>query len=206
MVDRTSIKAAPAKLEAKQQDNRSCQALMKSMGLEQFNTHESDARMMRTPKGARVAYNVQTAVDAECCLILHHEVTQDGDDRKQLEPIAKAAKAELGQDTLTVTANMGYSNGQQFQACEEPSITVYVPPNRTSNPGGETLFERQDFTYDAEQDRYQCPAGQWLTLKQRYKGDRIYQAAVSDCAGCAESPMYNGSAPLCLTSRTRGSL
>ena len=80
---------------------------------------------------------------------------------------------------------MGYSNGQQFQACEEAAITVYVPPNRTSNPGGETLFERKDFTYDAEQDRYQCPAGQWLTLKQRYKGDRIYQAAISDCAGCA---------------------
>ncbi|MEN5038550.1 IS1182 family transposase, partial [Pseudomonas sp. TWI929] len=159
--------------------------LMQSMGLEQFNTHESDARMMRMPKGSRVAYNVQTAVDAEHCLILHHEVTQEGDDRKQLEPMAKTAKAELGQDALTVTADMGYSNGQQFQACEEASITAYVPPNRTSNPGGEALFERQDFTYDADQDRYQCPAGQWLTLKQRYKGDRIYQAAISDCAGCA---------------------
>ena len=85
------------------------------------------------------------------------------------------------QDTLTVTADMGYSNGQRFQVCEEASITVYVPPNRTSNPGG----ERQDFTYEAEQDRYRCPAVKWLTLKQRYKGDRIYQAAVSDCAGCA---------------------
>ncbi len=56
VVDRAAIKAALAKLEAKQQDNHTCQALMKSMGLEQFNTHESDARMMRTPKGARVAY------------------------------------------------------------------------------------------------------------------------------------------------------
>ncbi|MNC52100.1 hypothetical protein D3C75_1014250 [compost metagenome] len=113
---------------------------MKNMGVEQFNTHESDARMMRTPKGPRVAYNVQTAVDAEHCLIVHHEVTQDGDDRKQLEPMAKATKACLEQGALTVTADMGYSNGQQFQACEEASITVYVPPNRTANPGGEALF------------------------------------------------------------------
>lgn len=177
--------ASPITTEAKQQDNRSCQALMQSMGLEQFNTHESDARMMRTPKGVRVANNVQTAVDAKHCLILHHEVTQDGDDRKQLDPMAKAAKAELGQAALTVTADMGYSNGQQFQACEDASITAYVPPNRTSNPGAEALFNRQDFTYDADQDRYQCPAGQWLTLKQRYKGDRIYQAAISDSARCA---------------------
>ncbi|WP_163007295.1 transposase, partial [Pseudomonas viridiflava] len=95
-----------------------------------FNTHESDARMMRTAKGPRVAYNVQTVVDAEHCLILHHEVTQEGDDRKQLEPMAKAAKAELQQDELTVTADAGYSNGKQFQASEDASIAAYVPPNR----------------------------------------------------------------------------
>ena len=91
-----SVKAVLAELEAKQQDTRSCQALTQLMGQEQFNTHESDARMMRTPTGARAAFNVQTAVDAEHCLILHHEVTQDGDDRKQLEPMAKAANVELG--------------------------------------------------------------------------------------------------------------
>lgn len=96
----------------------------------------------------------------------------------------KAAKEHLEQDALTVTADAGYSNGQQFQACEEAAITVYVPPNRTVNPGGEELFERKDFTYEAEHDRYQCPAGKWLTLKQRNKGDRIYQADVSDCAAC----------------------
>ncbi|QLF92306.1 IS1182 family transposase [Pseudomonas sp. ABC1] len=185
VIDRNAIKAALVKLESKQRDNRSCQALMESMDLEQFNTHESDARMMRTPKGPRVAYNVQSAVDAEHCLILHHEVTQDSDDRKQLEPMAKAAKAHLEQDALTVTADMGYSNAQQFQACEDVSITAYVPPSRTSNPGGEALFGRKDFTYDTEQDRYQCPAGKLLSLKQCSKGSRIYQAAVSDCTACA---------------------
>ncbi|WP_247258314.1 IS1182 family transposase [Pseudomonas moorei] len=184
VIDRSAIKTALAQLEVRQQDNQSCQALMNSMGLEQFNTHESDARMMRTPKGPRVAYNVQTAVDAAHYLILHHEVTQDGDDRKQLEPMAKAAKEHLQQDALSVTADAGYSNGQQFQACEEAAITVYVPPNRSVNPGGEELFDRKDFTYEAEHDRYQCPAGKWLTLKQRNKGDRIYQADVSDCAAC----------------------
>ncbi|MNJ47203.1 hypothetical protein D3C77_423550 [compost metagenome] len=99
---------------------------------------------MRTPKGPRVAYNVQTAVDAAYCLDLLHEVTQDGDGRKQLEPMAKAAKKPLEQNALSVTADAGYSNGQQFQACEEAAITVYVPPNRTVNPGGEELFERME--------------------------------------------------------------
>jgi transposase len=186
VVDRSAVKTALAQLEVRHSNNLTCQALMKSMELEQFNTHESDARMMRTHKGPRVAYNVQTAVDAEHCLILHHEVTQDSDDRKQLEPMAKAAKEQLQQDELTVTADAGYSNGKQFQACEDENITVYVPPNRSGNSSGKEkeFFDRTVFTYDAPQDRYQCPAGKWLTLKQTSKGDRTYQAAVSDCADC----------------------
>ena len=42
-IDRSAIKTALAQLEVRQQDNQSCQALMNSMGLEQFNTQESDA-------------------------------------------------------------------------------------------------------------------------------------------------------------------
>lgn len=111
-------------------------------------------RVYRGEKG-----QVQTAVDAAHCLNIRHEVTQDGDDRKQLEPMAKAAKEHLEQDALSVTADAGYSNGQQFQACEEAAITVYVPPNSSVNPAGEELFERKDFTYEAKHDCYQCPAG-----------------------------------------------
>lgn len=185
-IDRSAIKATLAQLEVRHSNNLTCQMLMKSMELEQFNIQESDARMMRTHKGPRVAYNVQTAVDAEHCLILHHEVTQDSDDRKQLEPMAKASKEQLQQDELTVTADAGYSNGKQFQACEDGNITAYVPPNRSCNSTGkeQAFFDRTVFSYDAAQDRYQCPAGKWLTFKQTNKGDRIYQAKMSDCAAC----------------------
>lgn len=184
VINRGAIKTALAQLEVRKQDNQSCQVLMNTLGVEQFNTHESDARMMHTSTGSRVAYNVQTAVDAEHCLILHHEVTQDSDDRKQLEPMAKAAQAQLDQETLVVTADAGYSNGKHFQACEDASITAYVPLQRSFNPVDQTFFARHDFAYDAEQDRYECPAGKWLTLKQLNKGDRIYQSAISDCAIC----------------------
>jgi transposase len=185
-VDRSAIKTALARLEGRQSNNRSCQALMKSMDIEQFNSHESDARMMRTAKGPRVAYNVQTAVDAKHCLILHHDVTQDGDDRRQLEPMAKEAKEQLQQQELTVTADAGYSNGKQFQACEDANITAYVPPNRSKNSSrkGKEFFDRKDFVYDAEHDHYQCPAGQLLILKQLHNGNREYQAA-NDCTSCA---------------------
>ena len=140
---------------------------------------------MRTHQGARVAYNVQSAVDDKHCLVLHHEVIRDGNDTRQLQPMAEAAQAVLEQAQLAVTADAGYSNGEQFQACEDAGISAYVPPNRGVNHqgNGTALLDRSAFTYDAEHDRYQCPAGQWLPLKQVRSTERIY-AIVGDCSAC----------------------
>lgn len=103
---------------------------MEVQGLDQFIVGESDARLMRTHQGPRVSYNVQSAVDGEHGLILHHAVTQDGSDNQQLEPMAKAAQVVLEQEALTVTADAGYCNGEQFQACDDAKITAHVPENR----------------------------------------------------------------------------
>ncbi|PWU30837.1 IS1182 family transposase [Pseudomonas sp. RW407] len=184
-IDRGAVKTALEQLQARHADNLTCQVLMQAQGLEQFVIGESDAQLMRTQQGARVAYNVQSAVDDKHCLVLHHEVTRDGNDTRQLQPMAEASQAVLAQAQLTVTADAGYSNGEQFHACEEAGITAYVPLNRGINNHGKgmELFDRSIFTYDAEHDRYQCPAGQWLLLKQVRGMERIY-AISGDCCAC----------------------
>ncbi|MGV8783785.1 IS5/IS1182 family transposase, partial [Pseudomonas aeruginosa] len=80
-------------LESRHANNLTAQAMMEVQRLDQFVVGEDEARMMRTHQGACVAYNVQSAVDGEHGLIVHHAVTQNGSDNKQLEPRAKAAKA-----------------------------------------------------------------------------------------------------------------
>lgn len=184
-IDRAAVKTALQQLQGKHTDNQTCQALLQAQGLEQFVVGEADAKMMRTHLGPRVAYNVQSAVDAEHCLILHHEVTQDGGDNQQLEPMAKASQTVLQQDRLEVVADAGYSNGAQFQACEEAGITAYVPPNRAANSQGDGQhLDRSAFIYDAQHDHYHCPAGQLLALKQLNRGHRLYAANAKDCAAC----------------------
>lgn len=185
-VDKTKIKAALARLNNKRDNNLSRQQVMEALEIEQFVSTESDAQMMRAPQGMAVAYNVQTAVDAEHCLIVHYEVTQDHDDRKQLEPMSKAAKEVLQQSELTVVADAGYSYGKQLQACDDAGITVYVPVNRTVNTrGGEVkFFDRTRFNYDAEKDHYRCPNGNFVTLREKTNGLRVYNAKASDCAQC----------------------
>ena len=141
--------------------------------------------MMRHMHGKMTAYNVQTAVDARHGLIVHHEVTQDASDNRQLLPIAQETRTVLQQDTLTVVADAGYSNGEQFQACEDRNIEAFVPANRAINTqGNQQYFQKEAFVYCCESDCWQCPNGCTLTRKQMNKGSVIYAANPEDCAAC----------------------
>ena len=60
------------------------------------NDPEPEARFMRTTEGKRPANNVQTAVDAECGIIVAQEVTTESNDTRSLLPMAEAAKQALG--------------------------------------------------------------------------------------------------------------
>src|SRR6267143_1772896 len=93
---------------------------------QQISLTDPDARSMATSgRGSGVVgYNVQVAVDTKHHLIVTHEVTNVGNDRSQLSPVAKAAKATLEADSLDAVADRGYFNGEEILACEQANITV----------------------------------------------------------------------------------
>jgi len=148
---------------------------------------EPDARPMGIGKGPKPpSYNVQTAVDAETGLIIHHEVTGDPNDTRQLYPMAKATKDMLGVASLTVVADAGYSSGMVAAACEADGITACVPTNRSIHSQGDgTMFGRSAFVYQPEADTYMCPAGHVLARKQAKRHDHLIVYAARDCAGCS---------------------
>ena len=129
---------------------------------------EPEARFMRTTEGKRPAYNVQTAVDAECGIIVAQEVTTESNDTRSLLPMAEAAKQALGDPaSLHVVADAGYSNGEQAAGCEAQGIEPHVPANRgVNNHGDGRLFDRSEFSYDEGSDTMKCPAGETLRRQQ----------------------------------------
>ena len=133
----------------------------------QISLTDPDARSMATSgRGSGiVGYNVQSAVDTKHHLIVSHEVTNIGDDRSQLSHMAEQARSALDAETLEVVADRGYYAGEEILACEEASITVYLPKPMTSPAKAEGRFGKQDFVYVAEDDVYRCPAGERLTYR-----------------------------------------
>lgn len=181
-VSEQRLKAA---LEALEEYGKT-QALMDELGQAQYVAGEPEAKLMRSGQGRQVAYNVQTAVDAQNALIVAHEVTSEATDNRSLEPMAKAAKEVLEAERLNVVADAGYSNGEQAAGCEASGIEPYVPPNRSEDQerGGGTLFTATRFKYDEKSDTYRCPANRILRRKQLMRKDRAVVYTTDACGAC----------------------
>lgn len=154
----------------------------------QISLTDPDARSMATyGKGTGlVGYNVQTAVDVETHLIVTHEVTNIGNDRSQLAPMAKAAMETLNADRLDAIADRGYFNGAELLSCLKAGITATVPRPETSNNRKKGMFVKADFVYDGSSDTYICPAEKALTYRYTTedKGLMLRRYWRNDCQSC----------------------
>ena len=88
-------------------------------GLSRVGETETGVKRMRSGREEIIAgYNIQTAVDDETGLIVHHEVTDESTDNRLLSRMTKAAQEELGVKEPTVLGDAGYSNGEQLAELE----------------------------------------------------------------------------------------
>ncbi len=155
---------------------------------EQISLTDPDSRSMATSgRGSGVVgYNVQTAVETEYHLIVHHEVTNVGSDRSQLANAAKAAKEVLGVDKLEAVADRGYFHGEEIKMCADAGIEVTLPKPMTSGAKAEGRFGKQDFVYRPGEDVYRCPAGEHLTYRMTTDEDGkiVRRYWTTACASC----------------------
>ena len=153
-----------AGLKQQMQHLAALDARMKAEPDQQISLTDPDSRSMATSgRGSGVVgYNVQVAVESKHHLIVTHEVTNIGNDRAQLAPMAKAAKETLEVETLDVLADRGYFDSEQIKECVEAGVTVTLPKPLTSGATADGRFGKPDFVYLPEQDVYRCPADQLL--------------------------------------------
>ena len=153
---------------------------------EQLSLTDPDARSMKSRGSGIVGYNVQAAVDIETHLIVAHDVTNAGIDRRQLSPMARKAKQLLDDEPIQVIADQGYYRGEELLACEEAGITAYVAKSDTSGKRGKGEFNRRQFRYIPEDDEYECPAGERAIYRftRTEAGKQIRRYWSSACVRC----------------------
>jgi len=161
----------------------------------QLSITDPDARSMNSRGSGVVGYNVQSAVDAKHHLIVAHNVSKIGSDRRQLSTMAQQAKDVLGTNKLTVVADKGYYNGDEIRACEKNDIVAYIAKPKTSPNKAKGYFDRSRFKYIKQDDEYECPAGERLTYRttSNEQGKEIRRYWRSACGSCAiKSQCTNG--------------
>ena len=114
---------------------------------DQVNFTDDESRIMPSSEGFIQGYNAQAAVDIDSHLIAENHITQQSNDKQEVEPTLKGLKEieePLGKiDGLL--ADAGYFSASNVEHCEEADITPYISDHR----------ERHNQTWD---DRFKTPA------------------------------------------------
>ena len=182
----TRLKEKIASLTEEVQQLQSIEIQRTEAPEQQVSLTDPDARSMTTRGTGVVGYNVQTAVDSRHHLIVAHEVTNVGSDRRQLSRMAKQARNASGVSDLHVVADRGYFTGEEILACHEAGITTYLPKPKTSPSQAKGMFPREAFRYVPERNEYRCPARKRLVwrFKNVEKGLTLNCYWSSACPSC----------------------
>jgi transposase len=154
-----------------------------------LNATDTDAVFMKTTAGIKTAYNAQASVDEDFQVIVAADVTNDPNDKEQLLPIIEQTEQNTDADIDILTADCGYSTGNNLQKLESSDINAYIPDDTyQSRSRGKPVsaFDKDNFIYDHNTDVFTCPEGKvvrfWHT-RHYPKGDyRVYRCL--ECAGC----------------------
>ena len=129
-------------------------------------------------------YLSHQSVDAAHGIVVDVAVTSGNtnDSEPYLERI-EYMREHLGLPIQTAGADAAYGTSMIYRAMEDMGIRLHTP----KGTGGATCkveFRREDFRYDAEKDRFICPAGKYLTLRslerESFNICRVYRAGAKD--------------------------
>lgn len=99
---------------------------------DQINLTDEESRIMPSAQGFVQGYNAQAAVDVETMLVLAATVTQEPNDKQQVEPMLEELAAlpeELGKAEVLLADN-GYFSQSNVEACADRTITPLIAVGR----------------------------------------------------------------------------
>jgi transposase len=156
------------------------------------STSDPEARVMKQAGGGFApSYNAQLSTDGKHGLIVAVDVTQAGNDCHQLAPAAERIEQRWGRKPGRMVADAGYTNRENIHELAEKNIDFVgcLADNAAKSRTNQQRFAATQFVYEAEQDRYICPAGKPLLYEGRDERGGVaylkYKAAAEDCNNCS---------------------
>ncbi|MFD3262244.1 IS1182 family transposase [Paenibacillus lentus] len=162
------------KLEVYQKRMHELQVMKQELnetGENQLCVTDPDAKSMKNNGKHEVCFNVQTAVDSKYKLIVDCDTVNDVNDQGQLSNMAKKTKQVFRDQKITILADTGYYNYLEIIDVVDESTELLIKPQKGKQNKIASGFDKENFEYDALNDRYICPLGYELPFKWNGKQD-----------------------------------
>ena len=160
---------------------------IKESNKEKINLTDNDAQFQKDKSRKIPGYRADIAVDSKEQVIVTNDVTEQQNDSSQLFPMIdqtienvkviepeKFSKDNSQMEKINITADSGYSSGENFSELEkeqykskiDPFIPDVVNEQNKKGKGGshkeDPQFDKSKFIYNPEDDTVTCPAGKKL--------------------------------------------
>jgi transposase len=153
---------------------------------------DPDARSVRYGPGkAQLCYKHHRAVDDVYGVIGAVETTYgDVDEGSRLEALIEQFEQNTEGQVKTAVGDAGYGTVANFRNLQRKGICTHMSDIAGRLKKGKRnrgIFGEEKFTYDAQEDRYICPAGQYLKNKSfsPSRGYWVYKLSKLTCNACA---------------------
>ena len=157
----------------------------------QISFADKDARIMGKKGGYGYDYNPQISVDKDNQIIIGQHVSQNANDKKELEPALEAIKETTGQLPDKLSMDNGYLSGDNLEVVQSSGVDTYIATNKGEKKNqipleeGERKVVKSDFEYDEADNSFNCPGGQTLIMiSETSDGVRKYQGDSEVCTEC----------------------
>jgi transposase len=148
---------------------------------------DPDSRMMKfSGKQFDVGYNGQISVDTKHHMIVTAEITNEGNDLKQLNSITEKTKTILGKKEMKVVCDSGYFNEKEIVNNESSGTKCYIPAPKKGMKKADGTFGIEQFKYNKKKDVYECPNKKELTYRGTFKKEEriVRNYECSECNSC----------------------
>ena len=151
------------------------------------STTDSEARVMKMPDGGfRPAYNVQVVADTDSRAIVGLDVTAQGTDKAQSEPLREQVQERTGATVEDHLMDGGFVKFEQIERAEQTGVKVYAPPQQSG----------QDLDPYRVRERDSVEIAAWRTRMATEEAKAIYKerASTSETVN-ADLRTYRGLGP-----------
>jgi len=136
----------------------------------------------------KVCYNVQSTVEAKHDIPIDFNVTNKND-KHALTGMVKTAIEIVGNNSFDAVFDKGYYTAEQIRNTQQLGVTTHICiPTQASN-APDKAYNVSEFSYNKEQNTFQCPAGNTLIINGNWYQKKTYHVKQYKTTSCKPCPV-----------------